>query len=251
MDEIEQMIRMILSRHDLSAPEGRDAAYSECVEFAESELSHDLRCNAFLRRVAEMLEKEAVEYEVIREMVDMPEDAQMDIAYDERHGFVITGNQSGISYLADLLHILSEAPVGEHIHLYNDEEPLSTASFNALLYIEDDEWFRKLGYEGDEKGEDGEGLTRRNINPEDIFALQIVGDLPHDLTLARDRLYRVDGAHTGEQDGAWKKAFSGDNERYTTFRIADDRGDDLEITLHLDDPDVNYFKKSDFAGLLD
>ena len=103
----------------------------------------------------------------------------------------------------------------------------------------------------DEKGEDGEGLARRNINPEDIFALQIVGDLPHDLTLTRDRLYRVDGTHTGEQDGAWKKAFSGDNERYITLQIADDRDDDLEITLHLDDPDVNYFKKSDFAGLLD
>jgi len=251
MDEIERMISVILGRHDLSTPEGRDAAYEDCIEFAESELSHDIRCNTFLRRVAEMLEKEAVEYEIIREMVDMPDDAMLDFAYDERHGFVITGNASGISYLADLLHILAEAPSGEHIHLYNDEEPITPTSFNAVIYVDEDEWFRKLAEETGEKGENGENLSRRNINPEDIFALQIVGDIPHDLTLTRDQLYRVDGIHNGEHEGAWKKSFSRDSDRYVTFRITDDHDEDLEITLHLDDPDINFFKKSDLAGLLD
>jgi len=37
MEEIEKLIRQILARHDLSTEEGRNAAYSECIEYAENE----------------------------------------------------------------------------------------------------------------------------------------------------------------------------------------------------------------------
>jgi len=251
IEEIERMIRMILSRHNLSTPEGRDAAYSECIEYAENDLAHDLRCNAFLRRVAEMLEKEPVEYDVVREMVEMPDEAALDISYEERHGFIITGNVSGILYLADLLRVLAEAPPGEHVHLYNDEEPLTTASFNAVFFVEEDEFFSRIAEDSQGRGEQGEGPARRNITPKEIFALQIVGDIPADLTLTRDRIYKVEGYSNPLEEGVCKKAFSGDEDRYVTFKITDDNGESLEVILHLEDPDVNYFKKSDFAGLIE
>lgn len=250
MEEIEKLINSILSRYDLSTEEGRDRAYAECIDYAENELSHDIICNNFLRRAAEILEKEPVEYDVIREMLDMPSDAEVDISYDERHGFIITGNSSGLHYLSDILRMLAEAPEGEHVHLYNDEEPLTHGSFNSVIYVESDEWFRKLEEEEDRLGS-MEDFPKRTIAPEDIFALQIVGDLPPDLALARDNIYRVESFEKIVDEGTWKKTFSGNSDRYYTFHVIDENGDDLDISLHLDDPDVNFFKKADFVGLLD
>ena len=78
-----------------------------------------------------------------------------------------------------------------------------------------------------------------------------MGDLPADLPLMRDRLYKVEGWGAEEKVDSWKKPFSGDAKRYVTFQITDDNGDDLDIMLHLDDPDINYFKKADFDGLIE
>jgi len=249
MDDIEQLIRQILSRYNLSTENGRDEAYSECIEYAENELSHDINCNTFLRLAADILEKEPVEYDVIRDIVDMPRDAMLDFSYDERQGFKVTGNSSGLTYLAEILRILSEAPEGEHVHLFNDEEPMTPMSFNAVLYLEDDEWFDKIEEDGED--EQREGLPRRAIVPEDVFAIQVVGDLPQELPLMRDRLYKVEGWGSAEKVDSWKKPFSGNNNRFTTFQVTDENGDNLDIILHLDDPDINYFKKADFDGLID
>ena len=205
MNDIEELIRQILSRHNLITEDGRDKAYSECIDFAENELSHDIACNTFLRLAADILEKEPVEYDVIREMVDMPGDAMLDVAYDEPQGFIITGNHSGLTWLADILRLLGDAPAGEHVHLFNDEEPMTPMSFNAVVYLEEDEWFKKV--EDESKNEKEEGLARRPIVPDDIFALQVVGDLPHDLPLMRDRLYKVEGFALTEKVDSWKKPF--------------------------------------------
>lgn len=249
MDEIERILESILSRYDLSTPEGRTSAYEACVEYAENELSHDLMCNTFLRRAAELLEKEPVEIDVVRELVDLPSDALLDISYDERHGLVITGNPSGLQYLSDILNVLAEAPQGEHVHLFNDEEPLTPVSFNAVFYVEDDDWFRKL--EEENMGGSDKGFRIRNIPPEEIFAIQVIGEIPSDLPITRDHIYKVLSWSNNSGNSAWRKKYSGDSERFITFEIEDDNGYDFEIELNLDDPDVNYFRKSDIESLLD
>lgn len=249
MDEIERLLESILSRYDLSTLEGRTSAYEACVEYAENELSHDLMCNTFLRRAAELLEKEPVEIDVVREFVDMPSDSMLDISYDDRHGLVITGNPSGLQYLSDLLSVLAEAPQGEHVHLFNDEEPLTPVSFNLVFYVEDDEWFKKL--EEETAGENSKSLRKRNISPHEIFALQVIGEIPSDLPITRDRIYKVQDWNENSTNSAWRKKFSGDSDRFITFEIEDDNGYEFEIELNLDDPDVNYFRKSDIESLLD
>lgn len=252
MDEIERMIRSILSKHNLSDQDGRDAAYEECLDFAEKELAADIRCNTFLRRVSEMLEKDTVEYDVVRDMVEMPDDAILDISYDDKHGFVLTGNYAGLNYFSDLLKTLASAPAGEHVHLFNDEEPLTLSSFNTIVYVEDDDWFDKqlAGQAGEEANAEHGSIRRLTGN--DVFALQIVGDIPHNLTLTRDKLYRVEGSRqNGDDEEIWRKSYNGNDDRYLTFQLTDDHGETIEIILHLDDPDVNYFKKSDLAELLE
>jgi len=258
MKELEKILQEILSRYDLSKPEGRDAAYEECVDFAETRLTDDLRCNTFLRMAAQTLEKESVEFDIIRDMVEMHDDAVIDIAYDDRQGFLLTANSAGLEYLADLFRVLAEAPEGEHIHFYNDERPLTSMSFNAVFYHESEEWFQRAEEEATaDSGQ--EPARKRTIRPEEIFAVQVVGNLPADIPITRDRIYKVERFSTSvpDTDGdvigegrIWRKSCAGITERNLCFEIADDFGDDIDLILHLDDPDVIYFKREDLEFLL-
>lgn len=257
MDDLERIIKEILSRYDLSKPEGRDAAYEECIEFAETRLTDDLGCNAFLRSAAQMLEKEPVEFDIIRDQVEIPEDAKIDIAYDERQGFMLTANSSGLEYFADLLHLLSESPIDEHVHLFNDEEPLTPISFNIVMYHESDDWFRKAELEAAETS-DQAPVRKRNIEPEQIYAVQIVGNVPEGIPVVRDRIYLVERVSdlipeydddVGEDEKIWKKGHSGDRSRYICLEVSDDWACDLKLVLHLDDSDVIFFKREDLEHL--
>ncbi len=254
MEDLEKILNEILQKYTLSKEEDRNRAYEECVEFAENRLSDDLRCNSFLRMAALMLEKDPVEIDIIREMVDMPDDAILDVAYDERLGFVLTANSSGLEYLSQLLNLLAEAPHGEHVHLYNDEDPLSAISFNLVLYHEADEWFSKAESEAAEIG----AFRRRAVHASEIFAVQVVGNTPHGMPITRDRIYRVVSVEACSPDfdddvrdeKTWRKFFHGDSERYVNVLILDDDGEDLELVLNMDDPDVILFKKRDIEDLL-
>jgi len=257
MEQLDKILSEILSRYDLSTPEGRDAAYEECVDFAETRLAGDLSCNSFLRQAAQMLEKEPVEFDVIRDMVDIPDGALLDIAYDDRQGFVLTGNMQGLEYFAELLRALVEAPEGEHIHLYNDEEPLTNISFNAILYYEGDEWFQRAE-ESVAAGSGQEASRRRTVKPEEIFAVQVVGNLPSNLMITRDRIYKVESVSENipeydeeiEGEKVWQKVFAGDMDRCVCIEVTDDYDENLEIILHLDDPDVIFFKREDIEHLM-
>jgi len=255
---LEKIIDEILAKYDLSVPEGREAAYEECVAFAETRLTDDLRCNVFLRMAAQMLEKAPVEFDVIRDMVEMPEDTLLDLAYDDRHGFMLTGNTIGLEYLVELLKLLAEAPEGEHIHFYNDEEPLTPISFNAVIYHESDEWFDRAEAEASKTSAPGSARTK-TILPEEIFAIQVVGNLPADSPISRDRLYKVERIINNvpvydediEEEKTWRKTFSGDPDRLICAEVVDDFGEDRELVLHPDDPDVIYFRRKDIEQLLE
>jgi len=257
MNEIEKVIKEILSRYDLSKREGRNAAYEDCIEYAETKMVGDLRCNTFLRTAAQMLEKDPVEFDVIRDIVEMPDGARIDIAYDDRHGFMLTANNEGIEYLIDLLALLAEAPEGEHVHLFNDEDPLSPISFNAVIYHESSEWFKKAEDEVNEQKQVNPA-RKRVIQPEEIFAVQLVGNLPEDIPVLRDKIYRTDRIidkvpdYDDEDvidDKMWRKPFAGDKDRYVCIEITDDYSEDFKLILNLDDSDVIFFKKDDLEHL--
>jgi len=92
----------------------------------------------------------------------------------------------------------------------------------------------------------------------DIFAVQVVGNLPHGMPVTRDRIYRIVRveASSGEYDDevkdekTWRKIFHGDPERYVNVLILDDHGEDMELILNMDDPDVILFKRQDIEELL-
>jgi len=254
MDDLEKILNEILEKYNLSKEEDRGRAYEECVEFAENQLSDDLRCNAFLRMAARMLEKDPVEIDVIRDMVEMDDDAVIDVDYDPNHGFVLTGNSSGLEYLGRLLDLLAEAPHGEHVHLYNDEDPLTANSFNFIIYHESDKWF---AWSESEEADSG-SVRRRPISPQDIFAVQLVGSIPHRIPITPDRIYRVVRVEAASMDyddyvkdeRTWRKFFHGDPKRCVRVLILDDEGEGLELILNMDDPDVIIFKKQDIEELL-
>ena len=81
--------------------------------------------------------------------------------------------------------------------------------------------------------------------------MQIVSDVPHDVTLTRDKIYKVEEVGAPESGAVWRKPYHGDEDRYAAFMIYDDDDRDVYVILHLDDPDVNFFRESDFTSLLD
>ena len=81
--------------------------------------------------------------------------------------------------------------------------------------------------------------------------------MPFKLSVMKDKIYKVeqlkenipDDEDVYEDDKLWRKAFNGDFDRYVCLEVSDDFGYDLTLVLHLDDPDVNYFKREDIEHL--
>jgi len=250
MHEYEVLLNKILSSFDLDKTGEIDRAYEACVDYARQNLINDPNCNAFLHLASQRLETIPVHLDVIGLTTPLPADARLDIYVSDENEVVLSGNRTGLDYLADLLHRLTEAETSEHFHLDPGEEPLTKRSWPFVVYREEPAWFE----EQDKLAEVAAmSPDRSSLDPSQVVVIQFMDYPPPALKLANQKLYKVappDAPQPGSKQ-IWDKHLEGAEEaRYHTFLLTNDAGVPVRVRLHLDDPAVLYFQRSDLANLL-
>jgi hypothetical protein len=237
-------------------------AYAACMDYASDNLVGDLSVNLFLMRAAERLGQIRAHFSIVESMVLLPDEARLHLAYTEQGGPSLTGNPAGLRYLSEMLSILASATSpSEHVHFYENQPPLCGNSYRLTIYNESDDWFEKYAVPPDdanltdEEQDEADALPRREVEPSGIIAFGLFGEEPpppHLLLTAR-RLYRVSdfrpGAE-GEGQGWIKDVDGGVRERYYVFSLCDDAGQPLELGLNLDDPEVEFFSRTELKQFL-
>lgn len=247
----DQLIEELTVGVDLSGEDGKDTAYKKCVSYAETNMAGDLWCNAFLAHAATRLGTTQVMRDVVSEIVAMPQFAQVHVAFDPQEGAVITSNREGINYLSELLRVLAGAPtMGEHVHLYWDEAPLSGETYGLVAYLEDDAWFEKYAQDYYSVMEEERVAARRNLTADRVMAIQIQVPLACSLDLKPKKVYLVQETVKICGDEVWTKPIRDDDSRIWIFSITDDNHTTIQVGLDLDDPEILFLTREELEQFL-
>ena len=264
--EYNRLLEALLVGVDMEDDVSRKMGYNACLAHAQQELDADPDVNQFIAMAAERLGQVRVHLGVVKGIVSMPEEARLHLRYAPEEGPTITGNADGLRYLSALCAALADFPAPsieapeEHVHLYQNEPPMFGQSFGLTIYHSSEEWFDLHAIAPDDAETVAEDAAQtspppREITPEQVAAIEFFQQddlpLPPPLYLRYDKLYRVLDRrphHTG--DGAWAKRLSEEEDiRMYVFSIRDDAQERFEIALHLDDPSVHYFTRSDLEQI--
>jgi len=250
MHEYEILLDKILSSFDLEKSGEIDRAYEACVDYARQNLVNDPNCNAFLHLASQRLETIPVHLDVIALTTPLPPQAKLDIYVSDENEVVLSGDRTGLDYLADLLNRLTEAETQEHFHLDPGDGPLTRRSWPFVVYREEPAWFEE---QDKLAAASALGPDRSSLDPSQVAVIQFMDFPPPALKLATQKLYKVatptDAAPGSKQ--IWDKHIEGAEEtRFHTFLLLNDAGTPVRVRLHLDDPAVLYFQRSDLANLL-
>jgi hypothetical protein len=250
MHEYEVLLNKILSSFNLEKPGEIDRAYESCVDYARQNLVNDPNCNAFLHLASQRLETIPVHLDIIGLTTPLPPNAHLDLYVSDENEVVLSGDRVGLDYLADLLNKLTDADTSEHFHLDPGEAPLTRRSWPFVVYREEPGWFEeqdKLAAAA------AMGPDRSTLDPTQVAVVQFMDYPPPTLKLATQKLYKV-VLPTVSNPGSkhvWDKHLEGGEEsRYHAFLLVNDSGVTVHVRLHLDDPAVLYFQRSDLANLL-
>lgn len=247
--EYEQILQQILSRYDLSRQGEIDRAYDSCVEYARNHLLEDPNCNAFLQLAAQRLETVPYHLDTIVLTTSMPETARLDVYVSDENEVVLSGNDEGFEYLMELVRRLRDTEGDDHFHLVPGETALTKRSWPTVVYREETSWFDQ---QEEEASEASPPEDRRDLSAKDVTAVQFWNSPPAHLKLASRKLYKARAVV--EDDGraeSWEKVLEGgEASRFCSFDISNDVGRWVRVRLHLDDPDVQFFRRSDLVGLI-
>ncbi len=262
MDEYEKLVKKILAPFDLSQTGQIDRAYEACVDYARQNLLNDPNCNAFLHLAAQKLETLPVHLDTIGLTTPASPDSRLDLYVSDENEVVLSANREGLDYLLELLNRLKDEQPSEHFHVDPGESPLTRRSWPFVVYREDSHWFD----EQDSHAEDNAGMPDRSaLDPERVVAVQFLDFTPPPLRLSGQKLYKVTAPtpvdpstrpapsqpfrHSPQP--SWEKHLEGGAEnRYHVFTLVNEVGKPIQARLHLDDPGVMYFERSDLANLL-
>ncbi len=256
MNEYEKLLQKILAPFDLSQPGQIDRAYETCVDYARRNLLNDPNCNDFLLLASQKLETIPVHLDTIGLTTPMSPESRLDLYVSDENEVVLSGNREGLSYLIDLLNKLKDEEPSEHFHLDPGEAPLTRRSWPFIVYREEHPWFD----EQDTHPIEALGLPDRStLDPGQVVAIQFLDFPPAHLKLASQKLYKIGvsvGPNVSESphripSKAWEKHYEGGAEgRYHEFALVNDAQVPVKVRLHLDDPGVQFFQRSDLANLL-
>jgi len=247
----DEVIDDLVTGFDLTREEEKNKAYKNCLSYAEKNMAKDPLCNAFLAHAAERLGTTKVMRDVVREIVPMPDTAQMHAAYDYMDGLVITGNREGLKYLAKLLEVLADTPLsGEHVHLYWDEPPLTGETYSVTVYKEEDEWFDANAYDYYSAQEDELDRPRRDLDPRRVIAMQFLAPLCSTLEVSAGKVYLVEEVVKRCSEDVWTKLIRDDESRLWVFTIRDDSGEKTRLALDIDDPEMLFLTKNELEQFI-
>lgn len=242
-----KLMETLITGCDLSNEAGRKEAFDRCLRYADEHLGQSLDCNVFLAEAARRLGQTQVMKDVISSIVPVPSEARLHLAYQAEVGPVLSGNVAGLKYLAELILTLAQAPLdGEHVQLDWNHPPVIGDSYGLLVYREADAWFEEGADEWPE--DDGpDDLTRNDVKPEEVLAVQFLGELPPGPALRVNRVYLVQTKSKFGGDDVYYKPIREDDSRIWVFSVRDDQGNVLRLGLDLDDPDLNFLTRADLA----
>jgi len=250
MHEYEKLLQNILASFNLEKPGEIDRAYEACVEYARTNLLNDPNCNAFLHLASQRLESMPVHLDTIGMTTPLPSEARLDLYVSDENEVVLSGNRYGLDYLGSLLDRLKDAEASEHFHLDPGDGPLTRRSWPFIVYREEGDWF-----EEQEKmaAAAAMGPDRSQLDPGQVVVVQFMDFPPPYLKLATQKLYKV--APPPPEGKAprqiWDKHYEGGTDkRYHDFLLVNDDSVPVHVRLHMDDPGVLYFQRSDLANLL-
>jgi hypothetical protein len=242
-----ELLDQIILPFDLTHDFGRKRAYEAAIEYARKELVDDPHCNDFLAAAAKRLGFAPVTFDTLESRVKLPKDAWLDVwISDEDDEVALTGTPQGIQYLIDLLTQLQNSTDPEqHIHLDRAVLPMTENSANLVLFKEEETWF--TGAAGDNAPEE---FPEREIDPQQIYAIQFIHYPPDDLPISAHKLYRVLSVAVDDGYSSTIKEFGeGRETRYYRFTFVADNGEKFNYSFHLDDPAVNYFTHREILSL--
>jgi hypothetical protein len=260
-EEYNRILDGLLIGVDMADEVSRKLVYNSCLTYAQQELDADPDVNLFIALAAKRLGQVRVHFGVVKSIVPMPEKARLHLRYAPQGGPTLTGNADGLRYLSDLCAALADSPTSndegpeEHVHLYENEPPMFGQSYGLTIYHSSDGWFDRHAVAPDDAEGDEDAPAApsppREVAPESVVALEFFEDhgmpLPPPVYLRFDKLYRVlDQRIYDPEDKVWAKRISEEEDgRMHIFAIRDDAQERFEIALHLDDPSIHYFTRSD------
>jgi hypothetical protein len=244
------VVEKLIRPYDLTRETERKKAYIKCEEYAKEHIEGRLEFNAFMEAVGEKLDMPpTLRSSLVDELGEVPESAKLHLRFNPGTGPELTGNVEGLRYLADLLVELARHGVEhDHTHLYTDEAPMCGGGYPLTIYHEPDAWFDKLGQERAEAGRQ-RAIVPRNIQPSEVAALCLPGQVPPDVLLTKGRPYRVLAVASCKEKEVWEKPIRESCERFFFFTVMNDDGKSETFGFDLDDPEVLFFSREDVAAL--
>ncbi len=246
------MIEELLAPYDLSREVERKKAYQACEEYAHEHIRGRLEYNSFMETVGTRLNMPpTLRSSLVDELGEVPESAKLHLTFNPQVGPELTGNTEGLRYLSAVLTELARHAIEhDHTHLYADRPPLYGGGYPLTIYHEPDPWFEKLDKRESEEDRERD-IVPREIEPSEIAALCLLGEVPPDMLLTKGRPYRVLSVAPYEGQEVWEKYIREGKERFFLFTIVNDDGKREAFGFDLDDPELLFFSKEAITSLCD
>jgi hypothetical protein len=250
--DYEKIIKQLISKFDFDSETDRKKAYQKCIEYADQNLDYTFHYNQFVEKAAEILGQETIRKDISRRMVEESGNEKLHLIYSKESGPELTGNASGLSYLSQVMKKLSEATMnGEHAHFFYGEPPLYGSSYPLTIYLESDDWFKKIEQDNKKKQKNIKTeYKHRDIDTDKIVAFSISDKMPPDMLVTPNKVYKVYSCEKYEDKDVWLKKIREKTDRIFVFQFRKDDNEIEEIGLDLDDEKVLFLTKDNLSQLV-
>jgi hypothetical protein len=244
------LIGELTSGFDLTVDTQRKSAYIKCYEYAREKLMQSEECNVFLADAAQILEQPPISLKIIDKMAEPSGAERINLMYSRTYGILLSANRPGLSYLARVMEFLSKTPVeSEYVYFRGDTPPMEGDTYGLTVYYEPEEWFDRYTKGYDEKDEPY--ISERKISAAAVVALCVTVEPPLKIYLSKGKIFRVIKfeEYDGKEGTPTKRIRESFNRMYV-FTLVDDRGQEIEIALDLDDLNVVFFTMGDLEQII-
>lgn len=246
----EQVLKEIIGENNLYFPKNRQAAlrktiywlynyvFEENILLTHEELTDVIK--KFVRTLHEYGLFEGLDYYDIRSLLKEQHFTDGVHFYHTKDYIKIEGSKEFFLYLSRFfLTVARETSLQDILHEYSDPKPLE-------VFFRTENGWKMAREDGDDYDEEDEEYPNRNINIENILAIQFLYWVPEYSSLTIGKLYAVKGFHKFNEEFKGKidivKTIHEDFSEVWIFEILDDRGESISIASDLNDDEMMYIE---------